>query len=307
MSSNRVRGFAEWNPYKKSQVLLDQVIAVLDEYQQQLPLTARQIFYRLVGTVDYPKTENAYERLLELLNRARRAHRISMDCIRDDGSKDVGLTRYESPQDYIQCLKEDAEDFQYDLQQHQPRYIEVICEAQGMVPQMNRVARAYGIPVRSSGGFNSTTVKHQLGEFYGSIRKPVVVLHVGDFDPSGEHIHMNLQEDVGAFADHYLGSVTVQRVAVTPLQQKMFDLPTDKPKKTDAREFPYDFTVQAEALKPSVLAALLRQAIEENTNMEAWKKAKEKQDELRDQLVKLLSELPVSDPDLDGTDGIPVL
>jgi len=41
--------------------LLDQVQAVLDEYQDHLPLTNRQVFYRLVGAFDYPKTESAYE------------------------------------------------------------------------------------------------------------------------------------------------------------------------------------------------------------------------------------------------------
>ena len=94
-----------------------------------------------------------------------------------------------------------------------------------MVPQLNRVARRYGIPVRSSGGFDSTTVKHRLGELYGSKGKPVLVLHVGDHDPSGVHIHQNLSEDVGAFAAHYGGEVSVDRLAVTPEQQAEHNLP----------------------------------------------------------------------------------
>jgi len=57
----RVRGLAPWNPQRKTLALLDQVQAVLDEYQDHLPLTNRQVFYRLVGAFDYPKTESAYE------------------------------------------------------------------------------------------------------------------------------------------------------------------------------------------------------------------------------------------------------
>ena len=50
-----------------------------------LPLTVRQIFYRLVGAHGYDKTEQAYARLGEHLNRARRAGLIEFDAIRDDG------------------------------------------------------------------------------------------------------------------------------------------------------------------------------------------------------------------------------
>ena len=70
--------------------LLDQVRGVLNEYEDYLPLTIRQIFYRLVGAHEYEKTERAYERLIEHLNRARRARMIPMDVIRDDRRHDPG-------------------------------------------------------------------------------------------------------------------------------------------------------------------------------------------------------------------------
>src|SRR5262249_57158880 len=69
----RVRGFAPWAPRGATAGLLDQVRGVLEEYEDYLPLTIRQIFYRLVGAHEYEKTERAYARLSEHLNRARRA------------------------------------------------------------------------------------------------------------------------------------------------------------------------------------------------------------------------------------------
>src|SRR5215468_2401462 len=69
----RVRGFAPWSPEKATLALLDQVKEVLDEYVDHLPLTIRQIFYRLVGKHAYEKSDLAYQRLIEHLNRARRA------------------------------------------------------------------------------------------------------------------------------------------------------------------------------------------------------------------------------------------
>jgi hypothetical protein len=81
----RVRGFADWTPRKETIALLARVDAVLGGYQDHLPLTLRQIFYRLVGAHGYEKTERAYERLGEHLVRARRVRLIPMNAIRDDG------------------------------------------------------------------------------------------------------------------------------------------------------------------------------------------------------------------------------
>lgn len=69
----RPRGFVPWNP---SAALVDRVQAVLGvlaEYRAHLPLTNRQVFYRLVATRGYDKTEAAYARLCETVNRARRS------------------------------------------------------------------------------------------------------------------------------------------------------------------------------------------------------------------------------------------
>jgi hypothetical protein len=51
-------------------------------YKDYLPLTIRQIFYRLVGTEVIGKSEKEYANLCELLNRARRARLISMIHLR---------------------------------------------------------------------------------------------------------------------------------------------------------------------------------------------------------------------------------
>lgn len=86
-SPGRPKGYdPDWRPQKKTRDLLKQVEAVLDEYWQHLPLTARQIFYRMVGAYDYPKNERAYERLCYYLGRARRARLIPFWMLRDDGA-----------------------------------------------------------------------------------------------------------------------------------------------------------------------------------------------------------------------------
>ena len=86
--SARARGFIEaWHPRAETWELLCRIKQVLDEYVEQLPLTLRQIFYILVGRHAYEKTERAYERQCETLNKARRAKVVDMDSVRDDGFK----------------------------------------------------------------------------------------------------------------------------------------------------------------------------------------------------------------------------
>ena len=80
LTTTRVRCFASWRPIARTQALLGTVKDILTEYAAYLPLTIRQMFYRLVGVCDYPKTERAYKNLAEMLNRARRAHLVDFDA-----------------------------------------------------------------------------------------------------------------------------------------------------------------------------------------------------------------------------------
>src|SRR5262245_7506874 len=101
----RVRGFAPWTPQKETLALIARVNAVLREYADHLPLTVRQIFYRLVGAHGYDKTEHAYKRLGEHLNRARRARIIAMDAIRDDGGVIHKLASYTSAGEFLATVR----------------------------------------------------------------------------------------------------------------------------------------------------------------------------------------------------------
>src|SRR5881227_503882 len=107
----RPRGYADWNPKHDTLVVLGQVSEVLREYQAHLPLTARQVFYRLVGSYGYDKTERAYARLCEYLVRARRSQMISFDVIRDDGTVHNSYLKYTSPTDFWEQVQSNADHY----------------------------------------------------------------------------------------------------------------------------------------------------------------------------------------------------
>src|SRR5262249_42520392 len=120
-TSTRPRGFVPWRPQSATQELLDQVNLILQEYVSYLPLTLRQVFYRLVGKYDYEKTEHAYNRLSEHLTRARRARLIDMSAIRDDGGVKNIPWFYRDADDFLEKTRRAAAQLRLDRQAGQSR------------------------------------------------------------------------------------------------------------------------------------------------------------------------------------------
>lgn len=288
----RPRGFANWSPKPETMKVLVQVQAVLDRYRDHLPLTARQIFYSLVGTYGYDKTERAYNRLTEYLVRARRAQMISFDVIRDDGTVHNEYLRYTSPGDFWKSVESNADHYVRDKLADQPVYVELWCEAAGMVPQLERVAAPYSVPVYSTGGFSSVTVTYEIAARALDRDKPTVFLHVGDFDPSGESIFDAMTRDAISFLRNRLywrldgdddererlfpegrlrlhedlpdsyPDLRAVRVALTEEQIEEHQLPTAPPKATDTRSRNWlTETAQLEAMPPDTLATVVEEAI----------------------------------------------
>lgn len=265
---SRPRGYADWKPHKATRALLADVETVLETYSEHLPLTIRQVFYALVGAGKLDKTEGAYERLCEHLNRARRARLVPFDVIRDDGVSICNTTTYNGVEDFHDETARRARAYRRNKQAMQPYAIELWSEAGGMVYQLADVAENYSIPVYSAGGFASLSATHEIARRAVARNVPTVLLHVGDFDPSGVSIFSAMAEDAAAFVQrdrviHTLEIIPV-RVALTAVQVKAYDLPTAPAKASDTRSKSWSGgTCQLEALPPDILAELVRGAITE--------------------------------------------
>jgi len=293
--TTRVRGLAPWSPYSKTRDLLDGIRSVLIEYRVHLPLTIRQVFYRLVGVYSFPKDEHAYRRLSETLNRARRAGIISWGALRDDGIRWEDHAGWTGPDHLVQTFLREAEHFTLDRQHGQPRRLMFAVEAEGMVPQIARIARPYGIDVHSTGGFDSVTAKYALAQHLGRY-DATEVLHIGDHDPSGIHLFTSMAEDVQAIArDLDLNrDIKFSRLVVTPEQITLYSLPTAPPKPTDQRSFDGD-TTQAEALPPDILAKIVQAAITDRVDMNVYHGVLAAEQKTRSQLSQHLKPLLLRD------------
>ncbi len=278
---------------------------ILEEYRQYLPLTNRQLFYRLVASYGFPKTERDYRRLCEYMNRARRSGLIRFDHIRDDGISVWEEQHYSGEEDFYRHIRELGEAYRKDKLTDQHVEIRAYCEAEGMLPQVGRTLSRYSIPVYSCSGFDSLTAKHQLANWcsanwtYGGKRS--IVLHLGDHDPSGVSIFESIRDDVWAFLKRrvpYRDPRSVahfERVALTPLMVAAFDLPTAPAKESDSRSASWEGgTCQLEALRPDTLAEILVGEIEGDEwipgflNREQLARDREAEEQTRRRVVRQL-------------------
>ena len=290
MATNRPRGFIEnWNPRDATRTLVENVSTILDDNADILPLTLRQIFYMLVTGYDYDKTEQAYKRLCETMNKARRAQWISMQKIRDDGLRRETPQGWDSEQQILEVFRSYGSRFRLNRQEGQPTHLMVWCEAAGMLPQLATYCKDFGVPVLSSGGFDSVTTKHNFA-YEAADYSEVEILHIGDHDPSGVHMCSSLDEDLSAFVEVYGGQINVTRLAVVPFQIAMMDLPTAPPKRTDNRSFE-GRTTQAEAIPPRRLKEIVTDAINERMDHEIYEDVLRREEEIRKSLTEKLARL----------------
>jgi hypothetical protein len=297
----RPKGYAPWRPHKKTTRLMFQVKQILEEYRDHLPLTARQIFYRMVAAYGYPKTENAACSLSEYLVRARRAEMIPFDHIRDDGISVMAHAHYADENDFFRHVREEGSAYKRDKLARQKMNIRVYCEAAGMMPQLEKICEPYSIPVYSCSGFDSVSAKYQLKEScwraFTHRGRQTVILHLGDYDPSGESIFNDgLVEDIYAFLDKDVPHkephevAVFERVALKTEHIERFELPTAPPKSTDSRtkNWQGEATCQLEALPPDVLAGLLDATVKTYLNLAVYEQDLKTEEEERRRITKAL-------------------
>ncbi len=298
----RAKGYAEWRPQPHTIELIHNVNEIINEYRAHLPLTIRQVFYRLVGVYGYPKDENAYERLCNAVGRARRAGYIDFDHLRDDGISVMQPNHYSGVEGFYGYVRRLGANYERDKLAGQDVDLRVLCEAAGMMPQLNRVCRRYSVPVYSCSGFDSLTAKYELAQACSRTftyeGRPTVILHLGDLDPSGVSIYESMREDVLAFVSGdqpHMDPEDVayfERVALSRGQVADHGLTTYPPKPKDKRAKPWIRaglrTCQLEALPPDTLATLLDGSIAMFLDRDKLEEDREAEAQERRQIAKAL-------------------
>jgi hypothetical protein len=306
-----------WRPTAPRQVgiLLD-LRARYEQHQREgtLPRGGRGIFYDLRPNgmghgVTYRKPDSLHPlsgfgpmeahpaAVQEVLVMARRAGIIPEEWVADTRAPSPIRTTYDTDADseassIAYWVEQAAAGFRMDPQLHQPRYVELWCEAEDLAPRIARISEPFGVPVYSGGGFDGLKGKRAVAERARERdMRPTLVLHIGDRDPHGEMIYNAVREDALAwFAADGGWQLEFERLALTEEQAEEYGL-------LDA-----DGKAEADSLPVQVLDSIVTGRLEELFDPDAQERMREDEAEQRAMLpgkvrAAVLAVLGEGDPD----------
>jgi len=273
--------------------------------QYDMPLTLRQVYYRLVAKLLIPNTVTSYKTLSKLLVKARERGEVDGTRIEDRSRQVLGIGDwgYEDFDTFldrqIKSLKDSWQYWARELWKNQPRNVLVALEKDALSRLFVDVADNFHVHVFPTRGYGSYTyVKNMAGRILNSnSAKPTIVLYFGDYDPSGRDI----QRDLGERLDAYGGeNFKVIRIALTKDQIAHFNLP---PRPEDAatleklardprtKTYGMEYVAELDALEPPTLQAIVLDAIKTTIDDKVWKETldqiRQEQEQLKEKLSKL--------------------
>ncbi|HSW43081.1 MAG TPA: hypothetical protein VLM76_11285 [Patescibacteria group bacterium] len=256
-------------------------------------MTLRQLYYALVSTGALVKTDAAYGKLKRVMTALREDGSVPWDWLVDH-TRSVFQSRTWSGIEGL--LADSARLYRRDLMRSQEVAVQLWAESDSIGSVIAPVADRYCIPTFIGRGYSAR------GYLWSAARdavaahqadKEVVILHVGDFDPSGLDIFRDVEETIRT----YVGAITltvsvaalregargegvieeltdwliVERLALTADQIEEYGLPARPPKSSDARtaKFTGAGSVEVEALPVDALLAIVEDAILDHIDEDA--------------------------------------
>ena len=238
------------------------------------PLSVRNLFYQLTGDdgtgVTVEKTEPAYRQVMRLKKWLCRARAIPWNFFSDSSRFAYDNDGFDGLGD-VEFINRVANFYRRNYWASTDIYPQLWVESRSLYPTLAGTARELGVSLYPSGGMASDTfVYGAAAEAVHNGREHMVVMYVGDYDPSGLQIADSLETKLGehlsyAAEDYGMAApeLTFQRVAITEQQIIDHALPTKPVKATQSRK-KYDIpeTVEAEAMRPDTLRQIVADAFE---------------------------------------------
>jgi len=283
------------------QVVIEKANGIIEDYANQgFDLTLRQLYYQFVAADLIPNQEREYKRLGGIVNDARLAGLIDWDAISDRTRSLRSNSHWESPADIVETC---ARQFQIDKWEDQEKRVEVWIEKDALVGILEATCEPMDVPYFSCRGYSS-----QSEMWRGAMRlvehikagQGVVVLHLGDHDPSGVDMSRDIEDRLRLFIAHHVGweraldGFLFTRIALTMDQIEEYEPPPNPAKVTDSRFEAYqelhgDESWELDSMSPTTLSALIRSKVMEHRDEDLWNEAEGKQKAHREELTAVAS------------------
>jgi len=260
----------------KSLELIEACVHILEEIQ---PCSVRAVCYQLFTRrllASMAKSET--NKVGRLLTYAREQGRIPWEWIVDETRAAERAQTWANPAAFTRAVVAARRS---DRWQDQPVKVEVWSEKGTVRGTLAPILDEYAVTFRVMHGYSSATVIHQVAAETAGMSNPLVVLYVGDWDPSG--LHMS-QVDLPRRLAGYGARVDMTRVALTPeliLRNQLPSFPLEDKRKDPRHDWYRDYQRQPggfasdrcwelDALYPVLLRNTVEYLIRHCIDFESW-------------------------------------
>ncbi len=264
--------------------------AIIDDYRRQgFELTLRQLYYQFVSKDLIANNMREYKNLGDVLNDARLAGLVDWESIVDRTRNLQSLSHWGSPADIIEAC---ANQFHVDRWSTQPRRVEAWIEKDALVGVIEGVCNELDIAYFSCRGYTSQSemwsAAMRLKRYRDAGQEPLI-LHLGDHDPSGKDMTRDITDRLSEFS---WGDVEVRRLALNMDQIHQYHPPPNPAKITDSRSDGYiaefgNESWELDALEPAVITRLIREAVLNVRDENAWNARNADEEQARAKLTKV--------------------
>ena len=193
---------------------LDLIEAMYTVTEAAQPITGRGIGYKLFASGLIPSMERAeMQRVYRLLKEAREQGRIPWAWIVDETRELERVSTWANPADYARAV---ARSYRRDFWDQQPVRVMVVSEKGTVRGLLRPVLDHFAVGFQVMHGFSSATIVYDISR--DDDGRPLIILYVGDFDPSG--MYMSEKDLPNRFSKYDGNHVTTRRIALTRKQVK---------------------------------------------------------------------------------------
>lgn len=274
-----------------SLAIIERADSICAEYADQgFDLTLRQLYYQFVARGFLPNRQSEYKRLGSIVNDARLAGLLDWSAIVDRTRDLETLPTWNSP---AHIIRDDAQVFLFDAWEDQPTRVEVWIEKDALTGVIEPVCRRNQVPYLSCRGYTSQSevwgASQRIGGYLDGAAEGVVILHLGDHDPSGLDMTRDIEDRLKLFLEgdgHDPAALTIDRIALNMDQVQRLNPPPNPAKMTDSRSAGYvkrfgRTSWELDALDPRTLDALIQGEIEGNRDPDLWSVQVSRRDDAR--------------------------
>lgn len=282
--------FIEKHLTEKTLVVVGQAVVIITEYRRQgFTLTLRQLYYQFVARALLTNTFRNYKRLGSIVKDARLLGLIDWDDIEDRTRNLQSNGHWDTPAAIVEAC---ANQFRHDLWEEQSYRPQVWIEKEALVGVIEPACTELDVSYFACRGYTSVSelwiAGKRLAGYIAAGQTPVI-FHLGDHDPSGIDMTRDNLESLGLFSRD---DIRVERLALNMDQVRQYNPPPNFAKMTDTRAAAYvalhgDKSWELDALEPTVIDRLVRDAILAIREDDIWDTAEDRQEEAKAQLRKI--------------------